>query len=97
MAVHCGVLWAVVMFPNHQIRLDHVPNRPLRAVPVMALGPFAIVAIRPLDMVCGAGAVGIIQKRNRSHEQFGAQCAEVLFVLERMGRSQHIETNGLRY
>ena len=53
----------MTQLPHHQVRLDHVPDRPLGSVEVVALRPLPIVTIRLLNVVGGPGAVEVVDER----------------------------------
>ena len=66
----------VTSLPHHQVRFNHIYNRPFGSVPVMALGPLPIESVRPFYVICGAGAVGIDQIGNGPQEQFQSKITE---------------------
>ncbi len=51
----------VTYFSKHQIRFDHVPNRPFDSISVMDFGSFAVIAVDSLDVVSSARAVPVVQ------------------------------------
>ncbi len=53
----------MIRLTHHQVRLDHVPDRPPRAISVMALRPLPIVTVGPFDVVGGPGAVEVVDER----------------------------------
>ena len=52
----------MIGFSDHQVGLDHVPDRPPRAISVMALRPLPIVTVGPFDVVGGPGAVEVVDE-----------------------------------
>ena len=53
----------MIQLPHQQIGLDHVPDRPLGSVAVVALHTLPIVMVGPLNMVGGPGAVEVVDER----------------------------------
>ena len=58
---------------QHQVALNHVPDRSLGSVPVMTLGPLSVVPIGPFNMVSSAGTVPVIQVGDCPFELFPFQ------------------------
>ena len=52
-----GLKWIYIMvlFPGHQVRLDHVPDRPFSPVSVMGLGTLSIISVGPFNVIRGPG------------------------------------------
>lgn len=63
---------------DHQVRFDHIPNRPVGPVSVMALGSLPVVPIGPLHMVCSARTILIVQEGYGALELVPSQAAEGL-------------------
>ncbi len=62
----------MVDFPQHQVAFNHVPNRSLGSVSIMALGPLPVVPISSFNVVSSAGTVPVIQVCDCSFEPFPA-------------------------
>ena len=62
----------MVDFPQHQVAFNHVPNRSLGSVSIMALGPLPVVPIGSFKMVSSARTVPVIQVGDCPFELFPA-------------------------
>lgn len=61
----------MIGLPHHQIRLNHIPDCPLRPISVMGLGPLSIETIGPFHMIGGPRTIGVGKKLNRPEELLG--------------------------